>query len=312
MNTERERLEGLVAAPFTPMHQDGGVNSDLIAVYARFLESNGVSGAFICGTTGEGVSLTVEEREKLTEAWVRASSNGFKVIVHVGHNSLSDCCRLAAHAESCGAWGIGQMAPGFFKPASIDELVEFCAETAGCAPSLPYYYYHMPAMTGVNVKMVDFLLAAKERIPNLAGVKYTYEDLMDLQLCRHLEDGLFDMLFGRDELLICGLTLGCKGAVGSTYNYLAPLYLKLWEAFAVQDVVEANRLQLLSMKTIQTIFQYGDPLVCGKAVMAMLGIDCGPMRLPLSELSASQTQGLRESLNAIGFFEHSSRAVPSG
>ena len=310
MKTEKKRLEGLVAAPFTSMHQDGSLNCAAIPDFVRLLESSGVSGAFISGTTGEGMSLTIEEREAVTAAWTQAPTTDLKVVVHVGHNSLADCGRLAAHAEACGAWGIGQMTPTFFKPPSLDELVEFCADTAAHAPSLPYYYYHIPSMTGLNVKMVDFLLAAKDRIPNLAGVKYTYEDLMDLQLCRHLEDGRFDMLFGRDELLVCGLTLGCTGAVGSTYNYLAPLYVKLWEAFDQQDLAEANRLQLLSMKIIELLFQHGNPQNCGKAIMAMLGVDCGPMRLPLRGLTDSQTERLKASLEDIGFFEHCCRLDP--
>lgn len=301
------RLGGLIAAPFTPFDSRGHLNVEVIPGYAGFLADNGVSGVFVCGTTGEGMSMTVDERLAVASAWVDAAPKDLKIVIHVGHTALEDAKRLAAHAQSIGAWGIGQMAPSFFKPKSMNELVDFCAETAAAAPALPYYYYHIPVMTGVNVKMVDFLLSARDRIPNLAGVKYTYEDLMDMQLCREIDNGRFDMLFGRDELLICGLALGCTGAVGSTYNDLAPLYLDIWDAFARHDMRQANELQLISMRTIEAFFKYGNPMVCGKAMMRMLGIDCGPVRLPLRSLSADAERELEKDLRDIAYFEHCSR-----
>jgi N-acetylneuraminate lyase len=319
MGAEQEKLTGLVAAPYTPLHEDGQLNCDRIPDLAAFLARNGVSGAFVCGTTGEGMSLSIEEREAVTESWVNASPPDLRIVVHVGHASLPDCRRLAAHAAAKGAWGIGQMAPCFFKPASLDDLVDFCAQTAACAPTLPYYYYHMPAMTGVDVKMVDFLTAAKDRIPNLAGVKFTHEDLMDMQLCRALDGGRFDMLFGRDELLVCGLALGCTGAVGSTYNFLAPLYLDIWDAFARGDLKRANALQRISMQAVRVMFKHGNPIVCGKAIMGLLGIECGPVRLPLRSPSPTTIGQLVEELRTVGFHDHCSdtaarewKGVPCG
>lgn len=300
---KNELLTGLIAAPFTPFDDKGNVNLDIIPAYADLLTKNGVSGAFVCGTTGESLSMTTEERLAVAAKWVECASKDLKVIVHVGHTSIEDARRLTGHASEIGAWGVGQMAPCFIKPKTLDDLVEFCAETASAAPELPYYYYHMPAMTGVNFKMFDFLNLAKERIPNLAGVKYTYEDLMDMQLCRTIDGGRFDMLFGRDELLICGLALGCTGAVGSTYNFMAPLYLELWDAFTQGDVKRANELQLLSMQVIQTMFSHGDPLICGKAIMKMLGVDCGGMRLPLRTIEKSEVDLLRDDLDRLGFFD---------
>lgn len=301
------KLTGLIAAPFTPMSSKGELHLEVIADYARLLRHSGVAGVFIGGTTGEGMSLSVEEREALTETWMAAAGDNLRVVVHVGDTRLGDCQRLAAHAQARGAHAIGQMAPCFFKPGSLEALVGFCAETAAAAPALPYYYYHMPSMTGVSAKMVDFLKQASDRIPSLAGIKYTHEDLMEFQLCRQVEDGRFDMLFGRDELLICGLTLGCGGAVGSTYNYLAPLYLDLWEAFSRGDLQSANQRQLMSMRIIQTLFDFGNPLVCGKALMAMLGVDCGPPRSPLTPLDPSRIAGLRQALTSLGFFDHCCR-----
>jgi len=295
-------IEGLIAAPFTPMDAGGGLALDLVEKQADFLSRNGVTGGFICGTTGEGLSLTVAERMKVTERWAAAAPRDFKVIVHVGHNSLEACKTMAAHARRVGAWAIGAMPPCFFKP-SLADLVAFCGEIAAAAPDLPFYYYHIPGLTGVNHPMVDFLKAAGRKIPTLAGVKYTHEDLMDYQLCRRLDGGRFDMLYGRDETLLCGLALGAKGAIGSTFNYMAPLYIRLIRAFEAGDLATARDLQHESMKFVAVLRRYGG-LRCGKAIMKLTGLDCGPPRPPLPALTGGEYESLQADLEAIGFFDY--------
>ena len=299
----RERLEGLIAAPFTPMLAGGALNLEAIAEQAGYLERGGVSGAFVCGTTGESLSMTVAERMSVARRWIDSAPEGFKVIVHVGHNSLEASKDLAAHAQEMGAWGTGAMGPCFFEP-SLEGLVEFCAEMAAAAPDLPYYYYHMPSMTGVAFPMLDFLRAAGPRIPNLAGVKYTHEDLMDYDLCRRLDGGRFDMVFGRDEILLCALALGAEGAIGSTFNYMPRLYLELIEAFESGNLEAARSLQNQSMEIIQIMSAHGGAPVAGKFMMTLAGVDCGPSRLPLHRLTDQEKQEIEAQLRHAGFFDY--------
>ncbi len=304
----KTRLEGLIAASFTPMNADGSVNLDLIGEQAMFLHRNGVQGAFVCGTTGESMSLTMQERMDIAERWTEVAPEGFKVIVHVGHTSLEVSKRLAANAQEIGAWSISAMGPCFFKPASIRELVTFCSEIAGSAPKLPFYYYHIPSVTGVSFPMVDFLEAAKERIPNLAGVKYTHHDLMDYELCRRAESGRFDILFGIDEMLLGGLAFGAGGAIGSTYNIAAPLYNRLIKAFKEGDLDCARNLQDRSIELVRVLNKIAQPnFVATKSVMKMLDVDCGPVRAPLSNITPEQYKTLEVELQKIGFFEYSSK-----
>lgn len=290
---------GLVAAPFTPFHADGSLNLDVIPGYARFLKARGVRAAFVCGTTGEGASLSTEERERVAGAWLRAAA--LPVIVHAGHTSLPEARRLASHAEKHGAAAVSALSPFFFKPRDAAGLADWCAAIASASPSLPFYYYHIPSMTGVSLPVIDFLRAA--RIPNLAGVKYTHEDLADYETCLRHEDGRFDLLFGRDELLLEGAGHGARGAVGSTYNYASPLYLRLLAALAKGDRAQARALQDQSIAMIAACNDIGvTHLAASKAVMAWLGIDCGPVRLPLTQPTPAQLSTLRETLAALGFF----------
>ncbi len=304
------RIEGFIAAPMTAYHPDGSVNLEIIPSYARLLQSNGVVGAFVNGTTGEGFSLTVAERMALAEAWVKAASAEFKVIVHVSHTCPVTAGNMARHAANIGAGGIGEMGPIFFKPGSVEDLADCAARTAGHAPQLPYYYYHMPSMSGVCFAMLDFLRTAGPKIPNLAGVKYTFEDIIDFELCREFDGGKYDILYGRDETLLCSLALGCRGAVGSSYNIAAPLYTELIGAFDSGDLDKARRLQRISMKIIVLLAGTGCFNSALKEAMNMIGFNLGKVRSPLKNIEAEEIVGLKNGLEKLGFFDFCSKLPP--
>lgn len=312
----KPELSGLIAAPFTPMLPDGDLNLNAVGKQADLLATQGVTGAFICGTTGEGLSLTTEERLQMTERWVNAAARRLKVIVHVGHNNVGESQELAAHAEKAGADAIATVGPTFFRPASVERLADYCARVAESAPTLPFYYYHMPAMTGVNLPMIDFLKVAAQRIPNFAGLKFTDENLMSYTQCLNFEDGRFNILFGRDEILLAALAMGATGAVGSTYNYMAPIYQQVWSAFERGDLTAARLHQSTAIQIIAVMIKHGG-LAAGKAMMKCVGIDCGPVRTPLKNLTAEETDVFFRELEHAGFPAIASRvalqtAAPAG
>ena len=182
----KQKLEGLIAAPFTPMTADGALNLAAVEPYADLLAASGVKGVFICGTTGESASLTTDERRAVAEAWVAAAAGRLKVIVHVGSNCAADAIALAQHAERSGADAIGAMAPYFFKPQTAAELVAWFTPIAN-SNSLPFYYYNMPSMSGVSVSVPKFLALGGKAMPTLAGVKFTHNNLMEMSQCLMLD-----------------------------------------------------------------------------------------------------------------------------
>ncbi len=296
------RLSGLIAAPFTPFNADLRLNLAAVPKIASHLVRQGVKGAFIAGTTGEWCSLTEEERLSLAVAWRKAAGPELKLIVHVGHTSVASSEALAAHAEKIGADAIGYLAPTFFRPPTLEALVDCCRRVAGAAPKTPFYYYHMPDMTAVDFRMADFLPLAKAAIPTFRGIKFTHGDLMDFGLTVQAAGSDYDILFGRDEYLLSALVLGAKGAVGSTYNYSAKIYLRMMEAFEAHRLEEARLSQVLIQKTILPLVRHGG-LTVGKTFMALAGVDCGPARPPLSPLAPKLVSSLKKDLEAIGFFE---------
>ena len=298
-----QKLTGLIAAPFTPMNNNGSLNLGLVEQYARKLKKDGVKGVFVCGTTGEGMLMTSEERTAVAEKWIQEQTEDFKVIVHVGTTSSRQSKELARHAQQAGAYAFGCMGPMFLKPSRVEDLVAFCSEVAGGAPDLPFYYYHIPSVSDVCLPMPEFLEKAKSVIPNLAGIKFTHRNMMEMLQCLKADDGRWDILHGFDEELLCGLSMGAKGAVGSTYNYLAPLYLDVIKAFQNGNLDEARNLQYKSIRFIEILIRYGGGVIGGKPIMKFVGLDCGSLRAPARNLSLDELAKYEKELNGIGFFE---------
>lgn len=297
------RLTGLVVATHTPFHADGSLNLAAVERQAAHLVAHKIPYAFIAGTTGESSSLAVEERLALAERWMAVvRGTPLKVIVHVGANALVDARRLAAQAQQLGASATAALAPSYFKPRDVAALVASMADVAGAAPELPFYYYEIPSMTGIGHSPSEFLARAADPIKNLAGLKFTSNNLMEYQLCRAAAGGRFDIPFGFDEILLAALPLGAVGAVGSSYNFAAPIYQRLWKAFTAGDLETARMEQARSVRLISLLSSRGY-IGAAKAVMGMLGVDVGPARLPNTSLNAEEQSKLRRELEAMEFFD---------
>lgn len=302
--SDYQKLKGLIAAAFTPMDAAGNVNTAVIEPYAQLLMDCGITGIFTCGTTGEFSSLTTAERKAISAEWVNQTKGKLKVIVHVGSNCQSQAIELARHACEIGADGIASIAPNFFKPQTVKDLIDFFAPVAAAAGDLPFYYYNMPAMTGVDLSVPTFLHEGKKRIPTLAGVKYTHNNLMEMGECIHLDDGRFEVLHGYDEILITGLSMGAVAGVGSTYNYLPDVYTGIIEAMEKGNLKEARALQMKSIEIVKIIIKYGGGVRGGKAIMNLIGIDCGVCRLPIAPCTQQEYQSLENDLQQVGFFPY--------
>lgn len=294
-------LHGLIAATHTPFHADGSLKLAAIELQAAHLLKNGVTTVFIGGSTGESCSLCLDERKELAQRWSEvARDTALKIVVHVGSNCLADARTLAAQAQHLGAVAISALAPSYFKPRSLDALIGCCAEIAAAAPETPFYFYDIPVLTGVSLPMLEFLEKAPARIPTLAGIKFTNPDLMAYLQC--LRAGEWDIPWGIDEWMLGALATGARGAVGSSFNFAAPLYHGLIAAFERGDLAAARAAQHRSTQLIALLARYGY-MGAAKATMAMLGVDVGPARLPNTSLDSAQAKMLRTELETLGFFE---------
>ena len=301
-------MHHLVAAVHSPFSANGKIAPDAVSIQASFLAGNGIRTVFITGTTGECHSLTSDERLTLYDAWGDAGpANGLAVIGHVGGNSIEDARRLARRACDRQFAAISTLPPSYFKPASLAQLIDWCAAIAAEAPELPFYYYDIPSMSGVAFPIDRLLIDASARIPNFAGVKFTNLDLVSYRRCLDVAADRFDLPWGTDEALLGAVATGARGAVGSSYNWAPRLYVSLMDAFRRGDLSEARRLQSISIAMIDAIAATGF-IGTAKALMGHLGVPVGSARSPLSNPTPAQVDALLSRLDDLGFSEWGARA----
>lgn len=240
----------------------------------------------------------------LAERWVAVAPKDFKIIVHVGSCCLRESRRLAEYAQKLGVWGIGSMAPPFPHIGRIEELVKYCEEIASAAPELPFYYYHIPAFNGAYLPMLDLLKAVDGRIPNFAGIKYTFESLYEYNQCRLYKNGKYDMLHGQDETILPSLAQGgAQGGIGGTTNYNGKELVGIIEAWKNGDIETAREKQNFAQEVINVICHYRGNIVGGKRIMKLMGFDLGPNRTPFRNMTDEEEQAMKKELEAINFFE---------
>ena len=295
------KLTGLIAAPHTPFDANGEVNYPVIDRIAEHLIAQGVKGAYVCGTTGEGIHCSVEERKKIAERWVAASQGQLSITLHTGALSIADALELSRHAETLDIFATSVIGPCFFKPSTVDDLVEYCRIIAAAAPSKGFYYYHS-GMSGLSLDMEQFLIAAADKIPNLSGMKFNSADMYEFQRCLRVNNRQFDIPFGVDEFLPAGLACGAVGAVGSTYNYAAPLYHRLIESFNRGDHQDVAACMDKVIAIIRILVQYGG-VAAGKLAMQLHDIDVGDPRRPLRPMASEQKRVALEAFRAADFIK---------
>ena len=299
------KLHGLIAATYTPMHPDGTVNLDLIAPMIDWMIKQGVAGFYVCGSTGEGPSLTEVERKAVAEASVAASAGRKPVVVQVGSNSQPTACELARHAAEIGADALSAVPPFYFKPGAVEQLVDWMGAICEEAPQLPFYYYHIPIKTGAHFDMADFLELGSKRLPNLVGIKYSDTNLADFRSCLEVDEGRFDLPFGSDEMLLAALAMGAKGAVGSCYSFAAPLWTRMLSAFEAADLTTALKHQSDGTRMVRFLATNPGPFqaMVKQVVWPSLGFDVGEMRSPQLQLSSEQVAKAKYQWVESGFIE---------
>ena len=294
-----KKLEGLIAAAHTAFNEDGSVNCDVIPRQAEMLVRQKMTGVYVSGTTGEGVHCSTEERRRVMDAWAKSAKGRLFLIAHVGSLSLPDTQELARHAQEIGMDATSIVPPCFFRPGSIQGLVDYINEALKFAQKLPFYYYHT-SMSGVNFDMEAFLKAADGKIPNLAGIKFNYPDLYMYQRCLRALGGKYDITWGIDEWFAGAVALGAKSAIGSTYNYSAGLYYKIWDAVKKGDLKTSEKYMKKVCDIVDILVEFGG-VAAGKAMCAVHGVDLGTVRAPLKALTKEQKDGIVKRLRKIGY-----------
>ena len=300
MSSPVERLAGVMPALITPYHPDGSVNVEMIRRLVTSQIEDGADGFFVCGSTGEGLFLTPEERITVARTVIETAAGHVPVIVHVGAVSTNEAVLLAQDAKKAGATAVSSLPPIYYKVglAGMIQHIRAIAEAA----ELPTFYYHIPALTGVELSP-DELVDAFTTVDGLAGLKYTNTDMFYLWSILDSAKGRLRVFNGADQMLFDGLCTGACGGIGSTYNYQMRTIAGIYHAVRSGDFEMAMQLQWKANRTVKVLFRNGGNLACEKAIMRLCGFDVGIPRSPMVAFPESRLDDLRRQLDEIGFFE---------
>lgn len=280
---------GIVPAVVTPFDNDKKFNIKSYEKLSERLFDSGVHGIYLCGSTGEGMLQSLEQRKTVVEVAIKNKPKGKSLIVHIGANTTDDTIELAQHATKAGADMISSLPPliGVYSYADIKIFYETLASACD-APLLVYYFPEVSPAIKTAEQILE--LAA---IKNVIGLKFTEYDLYTMLRLKQSGSTVF---YGRDEMLSSGLLMGADGGIGSFYNVIPEMFLQLWEYSRTNKWSEMKSLQEKINEIITITLRY--PLFPAlKSILKWSGIDCGPCIAPRRErLTEAEESKLRDEL----------------
>lgn len=287
------QFQGAWPALVTPFTANDRVNIPMVRRLVDYLIDRGSGGLYVCGSTGEGIYMTVGERKQVLETVVEQANRRVPVIAHVGAVAISDATTLAGHAQAVGADGIASIIPPLYN--SVPSTVAYFTALGAAAPALPLltYIFGGPADAAA-------LMRALMGIPTLAGSKYTGPNMFEFRRIVELGKGEWTVFSGMDEQCAFAAMFGASGNIGSTLNYMVGLYAAIHTSVQQGNLGRAVELQLAANQITGAMIDVGF-MGALKAVMTRLGYDCGACRLPNRTLTADQQTALFAQLDTLNF-----------
>ncbi len=287
-------FSGAWPALVTPFTAEDTVNVTLLRELVEYLIDKQVGGFYVCGGTGEGLFMLPEERKLVTETVVAQANGRVPVIAHVGSMVVSDAVQLAEHAQEVGAAGISSVIPPMFQDG--ESLYAYFARVSAAAPDLPLLTY----IFGGSMDAIVLMRRLME-IPTVAGAKYTGPNMYEFREIVELRRDSWSIFSGMDEQCIYAAMQGACGNIGSTLNYIPGIYREIHNSYKMGDIAQGQELQVRANQVTRVLFSFGF-FGALKAVMQMLGFDCGKPRLPHLPFAEEKRDDLQAQLEALDFF----------
>ena len=271
-----KKLYGIMPALMTAF-DDNGIDTERVGQLVKKQASDGVHGFYVGGSSGEMVLCSTEERKKLLET-VMDNRGELAVVAHVGCLSTKDTVELSKHAKSCAADAVSSVTPLYYK-YSFAEVKNYYRRIAE-ASELPVIIYNIPGLTGTAYGY-DQLCELLE-IEGVQGMKFTSSDFF---LLNRLVNTYPDKVFynGSDEMLLSGLAAGAQGGIGTTYNFMPDLMVRIYSLAGENKMDEARAVQSVANKAIATVLRNGVLPAC-KHLISLYGVPYGECREPFMPL----------------------------
>lgn len=282
-------LTGILPALLTPFDSKGAVDEKALRALVDRNIKAGVQGFYVCGSTGESFLMSHEERRRVLEIVMSEVADRVSVICHVGAIGTDLSVALGRHAVAQGVDAISSLPPFYYK-FSAREIVDYYLDLARETDSrlIPY---NIPSLSGVSLS--EDLIAELRKDSRVIGVKFTSNDLFQLERMRHHDPKLI-IYNGFDEMFLAGLTMGAWGAIGSTFNFMADKFLAIKKAFDARDLPAAFRIQEEANTVIAALVKTGSVFAAEKYVLSLLGCPVGECRRPFKPLSEEHKKMLQE------------------
>lgn len=286
-----KKMYGVITAMTTPLTADNKVDTQAIEQHVEFLIEKGVNCIYPCGTTGEMMNLSLEERELIAETVVNAVKGRIIVYIHVGAQTTEQTIHLAQHAEKIGADGIGVVTPPFFG-LKDKAMVQYYKDVASSvSPDFPIYVYVIPQCAANDIT-APVMQQIADACPNVIGVKYSWADCIRMKDYLNIRDGNFSVLFGPDRLFLPALSMGCDGTVSGCSGPMPEHFVAIYKAWMEGDTEKAKQEQKIANEICE-IMKSGADMGIFKAILNFRGLTGGHMRKPLLDLDEQELEALK-------------------
>nr|MBC7243941.1 dihydrodipicolinate synthase family protein [Chloroflexota bacterium] len=290
------KMRGVVVAMTTPFTTDGEVDFEALYSEIEFLLKARVHALYPCGTTGEMLFMTSEQREAVAKAVVDKVAGRVPVYIHVGAARIEDTIRLATHAHRIGADGVGVVTPLFFQ-LNDRELENFYLTVSRSLPQdFPIYMYNIPQCSANDLKP-EVCARVVAKCKNVIGIKYSYCDMhrtLDYLQLRMLRDD-FSVLVGFDRLLLPALLIGCDGTVSGAASVFPEPFVEAYEKYMAGDMIGAE-VAMWRANDIVKKLKAGTSLGTFKEAQRLRGFGGGYVRAPLMEITEQEKESLKQEL----------------
>jgi len=293
-------FQGNYSPIVTPLDSEDRVDLPSLRKIVDYQLNAGMDGFYVCGGTGEGLLLTVNERKAVLETVMDEVKGRVGVIAHIGAFQTADTMDLALHAGESGVDAIAAIPPAYFYKPDTKGLVQYYTEVAG-ASAAPLFVYNIPQRVGITMTadLFDQLMS----VPNIVGMKDSSGDLfaMGLLFSGDRKPLIFE---GNETLMLPALLFGACGGIGSTQNVTPRLFAKMWQAYQAGDIADATRVQLRINEILDAVIPVTGPILNGtKEIMEWMGLPCGRLRSPNRPLTDEECVELKRRLEQVGFFD---------
>lgn len=279
-------FHGVYAALLTPFDEKEKVSERRLRGLVRFLISKGLHGLYICGSTGEGINMNVDERKLVAEIVKDEARDKIKIICHIGgSNNTKNAVELAKHAKKLKLDGLSSVPP-FYYGYSFNDIFKYYNDVASCT-DLPFIIYYIPGTTGVTISNDKMMELAK--IKNIIGLKFTGYDFYSMQELLMMTKGRWIAFSGPDEMSLPALTMGVVGSIGSTQNNLPEIFLGIYNSFKSGNIQKAMQLQRRITPAITFTRRFGS-LVSRKVCLKFRGVDAGFCKRPLLQKMTKENE----------------------